>query len=190
MLRVSGLGCRRDGRLLFDALSFELAAGECLELRGANGSGKSTLLRCVAGLFEDFEGTIDAVPSLYSGHKLGLSPLLSAEENLSWFAGLAGLSPDVPAVLAAVGMPGYAQVLCRNLSAGQQRRVALARMLVGGRSLWLLDEPLTALDADGQELVRRLLRDHVAQGGAAVCATHQPLQLDGVRVLELGAGAT
>lgn len=187
MLRASGLRCRRDGRLLFDDLTFTLQAGECLELHGPNGSGKSTLLRCVAGLFADYAGTIEAATSLYSGHKLGLSPLLSAGENLDWFAGLVGAPPNAVAALTEVGMTGYTDVLCRNMSAGQQRRVALARMLIGRRELWLLDEPLTALDADGQALVRRLLRDHLGGGGAALCATHQPLELAGVRVLELGA---
>lgn len=190
LLKVSGLCCRRDGRELFLELSFSLGAGDCVELLGPNGSGKSTLLRCVAGLYTDYAGAIDAAANLYAGHKLGLSPLLTAQENLEWYAGIGGDSAREPTgisdALARVGMAGYEDVACRNMSAGQQRRVALARMLVGGRKLWLLDEPLTALDADGQALVRELMTEQLSGGGAVLCATHQPVGVPGTRQITLG----
>ncbi len=160
-----------------------------MEVRGANGSGKSTLLRCVAGLYADYTGHIEASQSWYCGHKLGLSLVLSAEQNLAWYRGLAGDASDIAAALERVGMRGYERVACGSMSAGQQRRVALARMLVGARPLWLLDEPLTALDVAGQELVRSLIGEHISGGGAVVCATHQPLELVGARQLQLGERA-
>ena len=185
LLKISELGCRRDGRELFDHLVFSVAPGDCVELLGPNGSGKSTLLRCIAGLYLDFSGVIESTPSLYWGHKLGVSHLLTARENLNWYAGIAGGDHDVGAALGRVGMAGYEDVACRNMSAGQQRRVALARMLLGARKLWLLDEPLTALDAQGQELVRELMSEHLAAGGGVVCATHQRVGVPGTRQISL-----
>ena len=173
LLQIADLCCHRDGRELFAQLNLTLGAGECVEVRGPNGSGKSTLLRCVAGLYLDYQGNIEVAPSLYAGHKLGLSPLLTAQENLQWYAGIIADGGDVGSIAAAlgrVGMAGYERVACRNMSAGQQRRVALARMLVGERNLWLLDEPLTALDADGQSLVRDLMAEQLAGGGVGVTA--------------------
>lgn len=189
LLQISELSCHRDGRELFAQLNLTLESGECVEVRGPNGSGKSTLLRCVAGVYMDYQGSIEVAPSLYAGHKLGLSPLLSAAENLQWYAGIiadGGNVGSIAVALGRVGMAGYEDVACRNMSAGQQRRVALARMLVGGRSLWLLDEPLTALDADGQSLVRELMAEQLAGGGAVLCATHQNLDVAGSRQLTLG----
>jgi heme exporter protein A len=189
LLKISELCCRRDGRELFAALSFVLEAGECVELIGPNGSGKSTLLRCVAGLYLDYEGEIEAATHLYAGHKLGLSSLLTAQENLQWYshiAGGGGVAGTPGEALSRVGMAGYEDVACRNMSAGQQRRVALARMLVGGRKLWLLDEPLTALDADGRRLVMELMAEQLTIGGAVLCATHQAVGVPGTRQLKLG----
>jgi heme exporter protein A len=173
---------------LFRDLDLEVAPGELLELTGPNGSGKSTLLRCIAGLFPDFEGEIDAAELAYLGHRPGISELLTPRQNLDWYAGLKGAPADVPGMLARVGLSGYEDVRCQRLSAGQQRRVGLARLILEDNPLWLLDEPFTALDAGGQDLVRELLRTHIAAGGGAVCATHQPLELDGTS-LELGAAA-
>ncbi len=188
MLKISDLCCRRDGRVLFEGLCLTLAGRECVELLGPNGSGKSTLLRCVAGLYQDYEGSIEVEPSCYSGHKLGLSPLLTAHENLSWYAGMQGVTLDVAPALKRVGMQGYESVTVRRMSAGQQRRVALARLLVGSRLLWLLDEPLTALDSRGQRLVRELIIEHLARGGAALWATHQSMAIDGAGQVTLGDG--
>ncbi|MGA1370102.1 MAG: heme ABC exporter ATP-binding protein CcmA [Pseudomonadales bacterium] len=187
LLALGDLGCARDGRWLFRDLTLELAAGAGLELVGPNGSGKSTLLRTLAGLDEPQAGTVSAAPHVYLGHRPGLSGLLSVAMNLRWYAELQGVAADLDRVLGRVGLTGYDDVPCRALSAGQQRRVALARLCLGGAPLWLLDEPLTALDASGQALVAELIAGHLAAGGAAVWSTHQPLSVAGVRQLTLGA---
>lgn len=188
LLRLERLSCTRDGRSLFGNLDLALSQGECLELRGPNGSGKSTLLRAIVGLYPDFQGTISAAACLYWGHRLGLNGLLTAEENLRWYQALQPGRVAVAAALERVGMRGYERVACHQMSAGQQRRIALARLLLCDARLWLLDEPFTALDAQGQEMVRELILERVQHDGAVVCATHQPLALDGARVLDL-AGA-
>lgn len=196
LLELTGLGCERDGRWLFRGLDLTLAAGDVVALTGPNGSGKSTLLRCVCGLYPDYEGRIHAVEALYLGHRLGLDTMLSAEENLRWYQalrppgdGVVPLCRSPAEALERVGMAGYERVGCRELSAGQQRRVALARMLLCPAPLWLLDEPLTALDAAGARLVDLLLQAQADVGGAALCATHQPLGLPSARRLELGPPA-
>lgn len=186
LLDVQDFRCERDGRTLFDGLGLTLLAGQCLELRGPNGSGKSTLLRAIAGLFPDYGGTIAARESLYLGHRPGISALLTAEENLRWYQALRPGRGNVAAALAQVGMAGYERVACQRMSAGQQRRVGLARLVLCRAPLWLLDEPLTALDSAGAELVRRLIADQLAQGGAVLCATHQPLGLPGSGIVSLG----
>lgn len=185
LLRVEALCCERDGRELFGGLSFALDPGACLELRGPNGSGKSTLLRAVAGLFPDYAGTIAAAESLYLGHRAGISTRLTAAENLRWYAALGPPAGAVADALERVGMGGYEDVVCQHMSAGQQRRVGLARLLVRPMPLWLLDEPLTALDAAGGQLMRALVEQHTGDGGAVLCATHQALGLDTAAVLSL-----
>ncbi len=187
LLRIVDAGCHRGGRQLFSRLSLEIRAGECVEVQGPNGSGKSTLLRCVAGLFPDFEGVIEAAEHFYAGHRLGLNPLLSAEQNLSWYAAMRGDADAVIAALARVGMAGYERTPCQQLSAGQQRRVALARLLVCPSPLWLLDEPVTALDRPGQALVAEMVTAHLDGGGAVMAATHQALELPQSRVLRMGS---
>jgi heme exporter protein A len=186
LLEVDAIACERDGRVLFDGLCLRLEAGRCLELRGPNGSGKSTLLKCLAGLYPDYTGTIHAAESLYFGHRPGISALLTAAENLRWFAVLRPGPVGIDEALARVGMDGYQRVGCQQMSAGQQRRVGLARLLVCPAALWLLDEPLTALDASGQALVREMVQAQLAAGGAVVGATPQPPSLPGVNVLTLG----
>jgi len=186
LLKIADVTCAREGRTLFSRLNFEVAAGDCVELTGPNGSGKSTLLRCVTGLFADYEGAIEAAPSLYLGHKPGVSALLTPREQLRWYASLTAAVRDPLAVLEQVGLVGYEDVRCQHMSAGQQRRVALARLILCDKPLWLLDEPFTALDDSGQDLVRSLLTSHLASGGGAVCATHHTLGLAGTRSLLLG----
>ncbi|HEX7035000.1 MAG TPA: heme ABC exporter ATP-binding protein CcmA [Pseudomonadales bacterium] len=188
LLSVEAFGCERDGRRLFHDLTFTLGAGEALELKGPNGSGKSTLLKAIAGLYTDYTGTIRAADRLYLGHRPGLGLLLTAEENLRWYAALGaadGARPPIAEALARVGMAGYERVPCQQMSAGQLRRVGLARLLVCAAPLWLLDEPLTALDRSGQVLVRGLIEEQRGRGGAVLCATHQALGLPGAGTLSL-----
>ena len=192
-LVVSGLGCVREGRRLFRDLHLTLDPGDCVALIGPNGSGKSTLLRCIAGLYPDYEGSIEAAELSYLGHRPGVSPGLPVLENLRWYAALTGAT-DVHeqallARLEAVGLAGYEDVLCARLSAGQQRRVALARLGLDPSPLWLLDEPFTALDTGGQALVRQLMEAHRVQGGAVLVATHQDLGVPDAGTLDLGARA-
>ncbi|MEM8766972.1 MAG: cytochrome c biogenesis heme-transporting ATPase CcmA [Pseudomonadota bacterium] len=189
LLSIEDLRCERDGRQLFTGLNLSVEAGECVALLGPNGSGKSTLLRCVTGFFPDYEGTIQVAELAYLGHRPGIAAGLSALENLRWYAGLAGVDGgNLSALLERVGLAGYDHILAGRLSAGQQRRVALARLMLDRAPLWLLDEPFTALDTDGVDLVRALLVAHLNGGGAALCATHQALEVAGSSVLDLGAG--
>lgn len=173
LLALKEVVCVRGGRRLFDRVSLALDAGECVEVRGANGSGKSTLLRAVAGLFPNYLGVVEAAPCSYLGHKNAVTALLSPLDNLRIYEGRrAGSAIDA---LAQVGLGDALRQPCGRLSEGQRRRVALARLLLGGQPLWLLDEPLTALDDAGRALVQRLAAEHCAGGGGVLCATHQAL---------------
>ena len=180
MLTLNALSCERDGQALFLPLDLEVESGDFIELRGANGSGKSTLLRTLAGLHSQHSGRYRTNPFLYHGHRLGLDGLLSPLENLSWFADMEGLEIHRDALLEALettGVLSKAFALCNTLSAGQQRRTAMARWLVSQKALWLLDEPVTALDTDAQALLQSILTEHCASGGAVVCATHSPVDV-------------
>ncbi len=189
LLHIENLACEREGRVLFDDLNLSLKAGGCTALTGPNGSGKSTLLRCIAGLFPDYEGTIEATRTSYLGHRPAVSPGLTVLENLRWFAALSSRESSISLIdrLEAVGLAGYEDVLCGRLSAGQHRRVALIRLGLDDSALWLLDEPFTALDLNGQDLVRSLIAAHRTRGGAVLCATHQDLSVPGADELRLGA---
>ena len=179
LLVAEHIRCTVGDRVLFDGLSLCARAGDLVEIRGPNGSGKSTLLRCLVGLHEPDAGDIRrTVDSLYVGHRSGICGPMTPIENLRWLAGITGSNADAESVEAALGGVGLGDVrndMCDSLSAGQQRRVALARLLVSPAPLWVLDEPLTALDDDGRHLVGELLARHRAAGGVAVCATHQAL---------------
>jgi heme exporter protein B len=186
-LSVDDLACRRSGRLIFARVSFTLTSGEAILVTGRNGAGKSSLLAILAGRLRPEGGTIvldgagerDLPESLHLvGHREGLKSALTAEENLAFARDLLGrpaLSPR--AALEAVGLGHAARLPVAYLSAGQRRRVALARLLVAHRSLWLLDEPTAALDSASQETLTGLMRRHLADGGMIVAATHQPLAL-------------
>lgn len=179
LLVAENIRCAVGGRSLFDGLSLSVGAGGLVEVRGANGSGKSTLLRCLVGLHEPDSGTVRRnVESLYVGHRSGICPRLTPVENLRWHLGFAGAKTDAGAIdgaLVRVGLDDVRDDLCDALSAGQQRRVALARLLVCPAPVWILDEPLTALDAAGRGFMCDLIDQHRSAGGAAVCATHETL---------------
>lgn len=190
LLSVNALSCERGGRRLFSPLTLSVLPGDYVELIGANGSGKSTLLRTLAGLHSQFTGEYLSQDVLYQGHRLGLDGLLTPLENLAWFAGLEDQTLDHEATLNALQRAGVltkAYSLCSAMSAGQQRRVAMARWLLSVRKLWLLDEPLTALDASAQDLLRDVIAEHCANGGAVICATHNAIAIDGKSELVLDA---
>lgn len=189
-LTAEKLVCTRGERRLFEGLSFRVRAGQALAVEGANGAGKSSLLRILAGFLAQASGRIvisrDGKDSDeaeergkqvgWLGHLDGLKPQLTVAEQLGFFAGLYGRKADL-AVLEQVGLKRQAELPCRYLSAGQRRRLALARLLVSERPLWLLDEPFAALDASGQALVAQLMARHCGQGGIIIAATHDPLGL-------------
>ena len=176
--------------MLFEDLDLDIRSGDVIELTGPNGSGKTTLLRCLAGLTGDFDGEIaHAGPFNYVGHRGGLNLQLTPLQNLRWSAAIEGSDAStekLSSLLDRVGLAGYELTPCQQLSAGQQRRAALARLGFGSAALWLLDEPLTALDDAGCTLVRDLLERHRETGGAALCATHQSLRIDAARRQMLG----
>jgi len=200
-LEVTDLACRRGGRRVFDHLSFALDAGALLALTGRNGSGKTTLLRALALLVRPDAGTIRwrgadsrADPETWRGqlawlgHLEGLKGDLSVRENLLVAERLRGAPAEdrLDAALAAFDLADLAVRPVRTLSTGQRRRVALARVVLTQAPLWLLDEPLDALDALAQAAFRQVLHNHLAAGGLAIAATHADLGLPAARVLELG----
>jgi heme exporter protein A len=201
LLDVADLACRRGGRPVFDRLSFTLGAGELLALTGRNGSGKTTLLRALALLVRPTAGTVHwqgadvlADPEAWRarlawlGHLDGLKGDLTVRENLQAAERLRGNPPAedrLNAALAAFDLVALASRVVRTLSAGQRRRSALARVALGGAPVWLLDEPLNALDASAQQAFRAVLQRHLGNGGVAVAATHAELGMPS-RTLELG----
>jgi heme exporter protein A len=203
-LRASSIAIERGGRRLFGDLSFEVASGSALIVTGPNGSGKSSLLRAVAGLLPLAAGQIALEGGVldasvgeqahYFGHLDALKGALTAAENLSfWAANLAapsgGGALSVAAALERVGLAHVADLPAHALSAGQKRRVALAVRLVATRPLWLLDEPLSALDAGAQARLGEIMRAHLAAGGLIVAATHAPLDLADAQTIQLEAVA-
>jgi heme exporter protein A len=201
-LRGIDLGCVRGGRRVFEGVNFTVTAGTPLLLTGANGVGKSSLLRLIAGLIRPDHGTVtlrggdDELTVGEQAHYLGhLDPLkgaLTAMENLAFwvrFLNAEGASGDPGAAersLATIGLGELADVPAGYLSAGQRRRLSLARMVAVPRWLWLLDEPTAALDAASQERLDGLMRTHLGNGGLIVAATHGPLGLPGAGELRLG----
>lgn len=191
VLEARNLAAARGLRPLFEGLSFQVAAGESLELRGPNGSGKSTLLRILAGLTRPHTGTVklsgseDANGLHYLGHLDAVKPTETAGEQAGFWARYFGREPAVAKdAMKRVGLSSRANVPGRGLSAGQKRRLALTRLLIEPRPLWLLDEPTAALDGEGRNLVARLVAEHCAGGGMVIAAVHGE-GFAGSRVLDL-----
>lgn len=200
-LEAHALECVRGGRRLFESLNFSLEPGEMLEVSGPNGSGKTSLLRMLCGLLPPSAGEIrwqganiqtlkeEYLKELaYLGHANGIKTELNGLENLRIAGGLAGVRPGeekITAALKQVGLEGSETRPAKTLSQGQQRRLALARLLVGEKALWILDEPLTALDSAAVRLVQSVIGEHLAGGGMAVLTTHQPLDVRAGRTLRI-----
>jgi heme exporter protein A len=199
--KLSGtdLTCWRGGREVFRDVSFQVASGEGLLLTGRNGAGKSSLLRMIAGLLRiaggrlDFMGGSDdheiSEQAHYLGHLDAFKPSLTVLENLAFWISYLGGDGRPETALESVGLGSLAHLPAGYLSAGQKRRLSLARLVAIRRPLWLLDEPTAALDAAAQTMLLDLMRQHLASGGLLVAATHQALDLQPVRELRLGAPA-
>jgi|TARA_B110000438_G_scaffold102113_1_gene101035 heme exporter protein A len=201
MLCVNSFFCERDDRILFEDLNFELREGQVLQIKGSNGSGKTTLLRNICGLNEGYEGAIswygDPIKEcreefysslVYIGHRVGVNKVLTPLENLRWSLSLQQVITDDELLdaLEKVGLRGYEDSQCFTLSAGQQQRVSLSKLLLSKAKLWILDEPFTTLDAAGVKQLEALLRTHAGNGGAVMVTTHHTLSAPDLQVLELG----
>lgn len=186
LLAVHDLAVARGGLRAVEGVSFTLDAGQAVILRGPNGLGKTTLLRTIAGLQPLVAGRIEADPEAlaYAAHADGLKPALSVTENLQFWADVFGQTGIEPAI-TRMNLRALSARPAHMLSAGQKRRLGLARLLVSGRPVWLLDEPTVSLDAESVQLFAGVLRDHLAAGGAALIATHIDLGLPEGRVLDL-----
>jgi heme exporter protein A len=206
VLEAMALACERDWRLLFEHLDLRLTAGDMVQISGPNGSGKTSLLRLLCGLMQPTAGTVllDGKPLaeqrndlahnlLWIGHAAGIKDVLTPVENLTWLCALHHVvdAGQIWQALDAVGLRGFEDVPCHTLSAGQRRRVALARLYLPGPGLWMLDEPFTALDKHMVAQLEGHLAEHCEQGGAVVLTTHHTLSRvpAGYRDLDLGQWA-
>lgn len=201
LLDVAAVSCVKQDRVLFEQLSLHLKPGELLQIKGKNGAGKSSLLRILAGLAQPDEGQLrylnqpwaDAAADFaanlcFIGHHSGIHEQLTALENLQFWRAATDLAPlDDLDLLASLGLAGLEDIPCRMLSAGQQRRVSLARLWASQAQIWILDEPFTALDQSAIGRLQQHFIAHLARGGAIILTTHQPLNLDypHVRALEI-----
>jgi heme exporter protein A len=201
MLEICNLACARGDHTLFTGLSFSLSEGELLRVEGENGSGKTSLLRTLCGFMAPAEGEIRwrgqnigeleeeyYAEMVYLGHHNAIKDELNALENLRINAGLAGCPVDDKTAIAALrrmGLRGRETLPVKVLSQGQRRRVALARLLVGRAALWILDEPLTALDVGAVGLMQELIAEQLARRGMVIYTTHQPLEVAGVKTRQM-----
>ncbi len=201
MLEVSNLACSRGDHRLFSGLNLVLLPGQIMQVQGENGKGKTSLLRTLCGFLLPDEGKISWCGEdvqelsevyfanlLYLGHHNAIKDELSALENLQIAAGLAGITLDEKTAVSALrrmGLKGRERLPTKVLSQGQRRRVALARLLVGDAKLWVLDEPLTALDVGAVALIQEILAEHLRKQGMVIFTTHQPLLIEGVAMRHL-----
>lgn len=175
LLSASGLTILRGERALFRGIGLSLSPGEAIVLRGANGSGKTTLLRILAGLTRPEAGeTARPVPHHWLGHKDGIKPQETPRSHLALWAKAWGSAADIPEIIEKVALTRAADVPGRYLSAGQRRRTALGRLLLEERLVWLLDEPYTALDAEGRAMLDRVISGHLGSKGALIASMHGP----------------
>ncbi len=199
-LEAAGLACARGGRPVFRNLDFRLEAGQALSLEGPNGAGKTSLLRMLGSYLIPLMGSITLTTKAgeqitdaeergryvgWLGHQDGVKPQLTTSETLAFYAGYYGKSCDIPKALEAVGLLRARDLPGQYLSAGMKKRLALARLKLSTRPLWLLDEPLAALDVNAKKLVANMITAHCAEGGMVIAATHEPLGID-CRKLMLG----
>lgn len=191
LISASNLTCIREERLLFDQLAFEINAGDIVQVEGPNGSGKTSLLRILAGLSQPYEGEIYYKKQLitqsreefhqnllYLGHLPGVKGEMSAEENLNFNLTLHGLhnnADEIEETLSLVNLAGFEDSLASHLSAGQHRRISLARLYKSSAKIWILDEPFTAIDKQGVHSLEQLFKEHIKQGGCVILTTHQDL---------------
>ena len=196
-LTAAELVCHRGGRNVFSGVSFAVASGEALTVSGRNGAGKSSLLRMIVGLLRIAAGQLAleggdpelsiAEQAHYLGHQDALKSSLSVAENLGFWAGFYGMrSAEIGTSLDAVGLGALASLPAAYLSAGQRRRLSIARLIAAPRPIWLLDEPTSTLDAAAQSRLADLMRAHLAGGGLIVAASHGPIGLGDARELQLG----
>ena len=185
-LSVTDIACARGPAQVLAGVTFSVAAGEALILRGPNGAGKTTLLRTLAGLTPPLSGTIEHADGAiaYAAHADGLKTQLSVAENLSFWAGVFG-APSISPALDAFDLHDLASRRAGDLSAGQKRRLSLARLLVTGRPIWCLDEPTVSLDAGNTARFSAAVEAHLAAGGSAIIATHIDLGLPTARTLDI-----
>ena len=200
-LKAINIRCERDDRVLFNDLSFQVKGGDLSQLAGPNGSGKTTLLRILSGLNRDYQGDVYwgdsplvqvfehyAQQRLYMGHLSAVKKNLTPIENLRWLMAQEQVpEADLWQALEQVDLLGYEETLCQYLSAGQQRRVALSRLIATKKPLWVLDEPFTALDKLGVAWLEQQLQQHVTAGGAVIITSHHALEgIAGLQQLTLG----